>query len=660
MTDSLGKIAWSFVVDDEEKQRLRIELQKDDGAGGVFRRYATRAPNFDATSRSLARKVRGFRPGTGPYRQRARKIMLRDLINNRAPDVGWTIYRHAVALWCETQLPSLNRLMQEVTAPNAVEPGDSSELLRLMCDAAHEYEITDREIRKFYDYWPMPRVPHLEDILKNSPQYDPVKDLRGDVDALREELQSVHGELMESLAALEEQIEDSVRDSSDYFQTSLRKWTDDHWLKEQRKLKDWVTSKLHNVDQSLEKQLQTRVSEVATDTNRDDAELKTLILNLINEEWPRQQSSLIRSFDERISSFENDLQQHVDRSEVELRKEINTRATAIGGTVDSMRSSVDQAIAASSDSAEALKQKLSSLEDTCHQTTARLDELEDSLRLLRGGREGPNPVRNVFQLLRPCESPEKDEGASSHLALEGSFINRFTNQLNATGHTYTSQEAQLAHSLLLASPVVVCKTGGVAEVWFRCLGWWCDALHLAASSTWATPEDWETGVSYLFARSTPPNLVVIHDFDRGIYESYLFPVLTVASVHGSWGFDRRLLLIGDTNWTDAQPSSPILQLDHLMQSATSTVPANPAAPDRGGDIAARVLASWANACHEVACTNALTRTRSQLLEQIVATGLPATVRLQQIIELATGALVRCGLEPDNHSQALVTALGLNP
>ncbi|WP_286233380.1 hypothetical protein [Thalassotalea sediminis] len=100
------------------------------------------------------------------------------------------------------------------------------------------------------------------------------------------------------------------------------------------------------------------------------------------------------------------------------------------------------------------------------------------------------------------------------------------------------------HSLLASSPVIVLSNGEVADAWINALGWDSYAYRIAASPTWSSVDDWYEGAEFIFSeKSNKPKILLIYDFDLGLVEGYLLPILKVWRASGYGRPYEKIILI---------------------------------------------------------------------------------------------------------------------
>ena len=199
----LGQLAWKLEPQPQERERLASLLSSEGHiARTIFKKYARRVESFDRGAKSLQKDINGFRPGSDGYSTRAIDRMLTDLALNKAPLIGWTIYRETIASFVENDRPIMHTMMRSVD----VEVGEdctnvelSHEFLKAVCEHSAEFEVYDSDIGLLYELWPVDRLEDYEALLKFCPKCDRLKVAETAVYGLRDEFSELKGKLSESI-----------------------------------------------------------------------------------------------------------------------------------------------------------------------------------------------------------------------------------------------------------------------------------------------------------------------------------------------------------------------------------------------------------------------------------------------------------------------------
>ncbi len=138
------------------------------------------------------------------------------------------------------------------------------------------------------------------------------------------------------------------------------------------------------------------------------------------------------------------------------------------------------------------------------------------------------------------------------------FINCWLSHLAVTqGIDISFEQAAAYHAAFLANHVIISDLRLIAS-WVDCLGWRQFAMHMVASPTWASEEDWGVGAEHLFKEESQhqPKLLMIHNYDVGLPDCYLAPSLLLWALHGDSKGLSKIFLIPSQ---EAPPSSQILE-----------------------------------------------------------------------------------------------------
>jgi hypothetical protein len=156
----------------EEEQRLAATMAKGGVAAHVIKKYVIQTEPYKSGFRKQ-HKISGFRNSTAAYDQAAITVIVRALRDSRHSQhrFCWDhLYRDSATAFIHNELPRLGRLLAEVDAPSGSD--DPAENLRAVCANALDFEVSQDDVRKFYEVWGMPRVGHFDDLLRLCLQRD--------------------------------------------------------------------------------------------------------------------------------------------------------------------------------------------------------------------------------------------------------------------------------------------------------------------------------------------------------------------------------------------------------------------------------------------------------------------------------------------------------
>ncbi len=157
---------------------------------------------------------------------------------------------------------------------------------------------------------------------------------------------------------------------------------------------------------------------------------------------------------------------------------------------------------------------------------------------------------------------------------EDVFIHTFINTCISRGLPYSPGYLRTAHALLKASPVVTVADSSIVDIWLDVLGWGASVLKIAASPIWSSITDWKEGTDHLFNELHMPSILYIYDYDSGLMEGYLEPVLRVWSESGFGRPTDKLYLVSsslDDKHRSMSLRTPIVWLDLVENEVEESV-----------------------------------------------------------------------------------------
>ena len=199
------------------------------------------------------------------------------------------------------------------------------------------------------------------------------------------------------------------------------------------------------------------------------------------------------------------------------------------------------------------------------------------------------------------------------------FVKRFSEAFNDVN----SMIPVNYHSLLASSPVIILNNSEVADAWIDALGWSSYVYRIAASPTWSSVDDWYDGAEFIFSeKNNNPKILLIYDFDIGLVEGYLLPILKVWRSSGYGQPYEKIVLISsnDHGMENNKILEPVIWLPekHLNNAETSTSPfiLKQHQVSQSAAISTKAFVSWLNQQQNSECSNKLKQKTHQFLNEL--------------------------------------------
>ncbi len=479
--------------------------------GHVVKKYVTRT---DAYKNTFIKKERiaGERPGTPTYKERAIRQIINVLSEPSHPKYKfyWTLYKDAAIAFIKAELPQLDKLLAEVQVTEG--PTEIADLFRTVCANAAEFGVSPDHITSFYDVWGVPRIEDFDAQLQNWLKDEDGNAPKRQLARLTSEMTKLRA-LVEELGATVRKHEEVIAEDGNDVYVSLEQ----HRTLEQRVqlLSQQVSDQLAtSAKDETTKRIDERVAGLAEKLNRLTEKVKV----------PREEVST------------KDLQKLANETKLGI-------ASSVSDLTDALTKKLREELSAATGELEAKITALSS----------ELSKRREGIATTTVGNAGVGGYRS------PLIGIHSHSHAPYRLTAELDFVNSWRHYLSQSYDiALTFEQAVAYHRAFLGSPVVVCDRI-FALSWIHCLAWQPFTLHMAASPTWSSEEDWAQGAEHLFRRDSgrSPRLLVLHNYDVGLPDCYLAPSLALwALQRESAGLSKLFLLPARL---DHPPSAQVLE-----------------------------------------------------------------------------------------------------
>ena len=146
------------------------------------------------------------------------------------------------------------------------------------------------------------------------------------------------------------------------------------------------------------------------------------------------------------------------------------------------------------------------------------------------------------------------------------FLTHFLNCCASDGISYSGTTLEIFHSMVMGSQICRVDDGDLLNCWVKSLGWGNSYFQVSASPIWSDPECWLEEQEHLFGDTKEPAIVAIFDFDKGLVDAYLQPVLRIWSQFDAFDPTKKLFLISSRRGAAENRDSletPIVHLDRF-------------------------------------------------------------------------------------------------
>lgn len=498
---SLGDFFSDLPFSADEMGRLAALIVTRSTPGHIISHYALRS---DAYKKGFLRTERfpGSRPGKPLYNKQAIQRIIERLGQPAHPNYAryWSLYKEAAVAYIKCELSALDRLLTETNLPDGTL--SVADAMRTLCVSASEYSVSTADIETFYQIWGIPRIQNFDTLFPQWMAASEAGAQRRDIRRLQSETARLHTLVEGLLGTAERQIQAiatefrSARASADECRNLATKVDS----LSQRFLELSETTPKADLVSTLDK----RISVLTEQVDRLSDKVKT----------PREQVS------------------QGDLNKLAVATELNIGASAkeLTGAL-STRMREDLSLLANE-----FETKLSTLSAELNKRRPTATTVDHVSPPFRGYR---SPLIGL-----PSQSPH-----SHRISTELEFINTWQHHLSRKHDVaLTFEQAVAYHRAFLGSPVLLTDRV-LALTWIHCLAWQPYTLHLAASPTWSSEEDWAQGAEHLFRKGNglSPRFLVIHNYDVGLPDCYLAPSLTLWALQRESAWETKLFLLPARN-----------------------------------------------------------------------------------------------------------------
>jgi hypothetical protein len=441
-------------------------------------------------------RVQGFKIGSEEFRKRAWARLDNYLGQPTNPryDLTWDIYRFACVGYVNEKLTSLSRLTAEMDAPAEM---TSENILAEICLAAFEYDVSATDVEQFYELWWLERVGNLKRFM----------DLCSKPDKHMEHAKLIRG-LTERAERMELRVaaaEGTLDDISDKINSFL-----DNADKEAIQIKQQVAAE---IDQT-KSMINARSDALSVHFDAKHQEIETELIEFgsrIDELFNRQER--------------NATQEELRVQRVSIREEIELR---VQNLQSEMRAQIDE---------------FKHVNDELHVRLAEIVSSELAVFEARYEKMKSNlGTAATSQMVLPTVPHELSGKRRYKISQEAEFVKAWQDELENRGAVYQFSWLCAMHRLVWAN-IASITDFLLADIWVDVGGWNAQTKHIVAGPSWTSVEDWNSAAMHLLDSSSELRILFIHNYDAGLVDGYLVPVLLSLRLNESKYSNRKVFLI---------------------------------------------------------------------------------------------------------------------
>ena len=487
MEAKLVSLVWMVEESVEEQQRISNLLKdKSHFAASMFIDNILRAKGFSEQAKVFRREIPGFKVGSKNYNKKAAQFVLGKLKANDKYSLFWELYKVAITEYLSSKFPNLREMINNVVIKDAEKIGvDSKFILEQMCEHAAEYDVDEEAIRQAYELWPFERQDDFEQILIRIEQSRPLISVKKELKVLTEKVKQISDTSSQKL------------DVASTIKSNLSKYDD----------------KIAQIESEVESKIGSAIDSFANSQLFDDINNHT---SELNTEIKQIGTQLEQLYDQTSKPIEEvtELSTKIEKLS-ESRNQPAPEITQLSHKLEKLSNRTDQSIAD-------LKEKFNLLEKSLNQVK---EQIESSNSFT-----SPEVIYQTTAVEQSKSTfpfkwfANKQSAPVTDNIDEVTFINRFADAFEqadlAVLHIY--------HQLFLSSSIIVLNQPQLITAWINALGWQSYAYAIVASPTWSDANDWYDGGEFLFAKQDDkPKILFIYDFELGLVEAYLSPLLKI-------------------------------------------------------------------------------------------------------------------------------------
>ncbi len=513
----LGQLAW--IVDKDLVDAKRVSRAMSDSKNiqsEIFDRWAMRSEGLKRYAPKLQKKIKGgFRPTSRPYLTKAAEIIKKGLIEGKATRNYWDVYRGCLADEIHETKPNLDELLSNVEVSKDDYDDDSvcEFFLNTITEHASDYEVYRRDVEWLLECLPLNRPDNWRELIDETPNFDDLAQLKVDVALLKKKMDK------------QLEINDEAVNLLQSFLSTKQ-----------------VEELLRNESKAIAKQLAQQAAEIKDQGAK---------LERVDE----RHGAPIREIKETVQRLSDGFSEH--------SSQLNTLITEVGASkkdIESLGSAhqvVDETLKQVTLDASSLREEISN--------RATVEPKNFSL----GNEQGQIPKqkdRFVSPFSARATLTTRDERQESDSLSYPEFLSGFISEGLSRRLNISEVGLRAICCLITGSPLVVTSDKDIVVTWLEVLGSLKKTTFRDVSPLWTEPHIWLGDQEILAGYHEGKRFVVLSDFDEGLTETYLRPVLKSWARSDYVGGMGKLILVRASGDSPARLQVPHVNLDAISET----------------------------------------------------------------------------------------------
>lgn len=513
----LGQLAWS--VDNDLVDAKRVAHAMSDSKNiqsEIFDRWAVRSEWLKRYAPKLQKKIKGgFRPTSRAYLTKAAEIIKKGLIESKAPRAYWNIYRGCLADEIHETKPNLHELLSnvEVSKDDYDDESVGEFFLKAITEHASDFEVYRQDVDWLLECLPLNRPDNWRELIDGTPNFDDLAQLKVDVALLKKKMDK------------QLEINDEAVNLLQSFISTKQ-----------------VEELLRNESKAIAKQLAQHASEIKDQGAK---------LERIDE----RHGAPIREIKETVQRLSDGFSEHSSQLNALI-----TEVSATNKDVESLGSAHQVAD-------EALKQvalDASSLREEIFDRTT-VEPKNISLGIEQG--QIPHQKeRFVSPFSARATFANRDERQESDSLSFPEFLSGFISRGLSRRLNISEVGLRAICCLITGSPLVVTSDKDIVVTWLEELGSLEKTTFRDVSPLWTEPHMWLGDQEILAGHHEGKRFVVLSEYDEGLTETYLRPVLKSWARSDYVGGMGKLILVRASGDPSARLQVPHVNLDAISET----------------------------------------------------------------------------------------------
>lgn len=586
----------------------------------IFREFGPKSLN-DRLAKPLLKEVGGgFRSTSPAFKKRAIEFTFDKLVRGQSQLKYLRIYRDIVIHYLQSAKPGLYKLLNDYEieggdGPRSITKKTAEEVMQGICSQAEFFGVYRPDVELLVHLIPELQVAGLADLLGKVPQLDRVARL----ELKLSEMLSADAAGIDKILTVNNKIDNATRSMS----------------RELSILDGSLTSRITALETAYKEQINQSQSV------RVDLLKLTENFGSIQTSWEQVVST--------VGSAEHEAKIG------ELRASIEEQQLALEDVIER----VDKKLSSEFVSKSVEENETTKLQD-------QIDHLLNAFNLLEREKQvfevegSSDKSKSAFNSPRAYVSPIGGSYSnvrlpelelSDSISYEESFSQVFS-ELDAALLGLSEIDLRVIHALIIAFPVSFSSYGGLFEGWATGMGWAGRLVNRFVSPLWVEPNCWFDDQVMLSAPSSQCRAVVLNDFEDGLIETYLSPVLRSWEYAGFEPLATKLHLFGSNSSNLEKIKTPVINLDAVLSLEIDNRLTTPKNKGQQSEVTIAAIESW---FHDMDRDNSLHARFAHRSKTFSKELVKTSAGYQECISRAEHALKLAGFDADDRFKVLQAA-----